>query len=157
MFQFSKKRIAEIEDLCARAVQMEKQFQAQRVTRLNNEGAGQSQGSIQRELLQGRYRMNIDKKMAYRAKMTRIAEEPIAYHLYKRRHFEKFKKESDVKIDPDDPFPDGDEVAKEFKKQLLRLANAQIIGRIKFNQIVEETSNLGQPLDNYILNLSKGD
>ena len=88
-----------------------------------------------------------------------MAEEPIAFHLYKKRHFEKFKKESEKKNDPDEEFAvdDDDEVAIAFKKELLRLANAKLIGRHKFLELLEETSVLGYKLDNYILNLTPND
>ena len=61
------------------------------------------------------------------------------------------KQEEDFIVD------DDNEVAIAFKKELLRLANAKLIGRIKFMELVEEASQLGYKLDNYILNLSNTD
>lgn len=68
--------------------------------------------------------MNIDKKILYRYKMKRVAEEPIAFYLYKKRHFENFKRDSQAKVDPDDAFSNADDIAKQFRKELLKMANA---------------------------------
>ena len=40
----------------------------------------------QKELMSGRYEIMIKKSLPYSNKLIKLAEEPVAYHLYKMRH-----------------------------------------------------------------------
>jgi hypothetical protein len=53
------------------------------VTKLENESKVTDLPSLQKELLKGRFEILINKQISYSKKMTRFAEEPVAFHLYK--------------------------------------------------------------------------
>lgn len=42
---------------------------------------------------------------------------------------------------------------KDFRKDLIQMANAKIIGKHKFVDIVDNAARLGVPLNNFIINL----
>ena len=63
-----------------------------RVTKLKNEAAQFNIGSLQREMLQGNYTIMLDETLPYHKKIEKMANEPVAYQLFKKRHFEKLKK-----------------------------------------------------------------
>ena len=42
-------------------------------------------------MLQGQYDIKLDSKMKYNDKIVKMANEPVAFHLYKMRHFEPLK------------------------------------------------------------------
>ena len=66
--------------------------------------------------------------------MVKMSQEPVAFHLYKNRHFEKLKQTA--KQD-EDLGASTDEMVKQFRRELLRLANAKIIGRKKYELVVD--------------------
>jgi hypothetical protein len=53
-------------------------------------------------MLCGRYDIRLNAKMPYPDKMVKIANEPVAFHLYKNRHFEQLKKTKGT-FGPTDP------------------------------------------------------
>ena len=87
MFNFAKKRIKEIEKWVEFCYMNDKAIDQQRITKLDNEGAAQTVPKIQKELLQGRYQIKLKDEMPYNEKILRIAQEPVAFHLYKNRDF----------------------------------------------------------------------
>lgn len=134
MFKFSKVRLKEIEELVERTYVASDNFHKRGVTKLLNLGAGQDPASIQKELLKGRYRIEFcNDTQPYNQKMNRVAQEPVAFHLYKNRHFEKIRnpiaKEEDMGAS-------NDEVLKQFRKELLKLANARIVGKTKIAELI---------------------
>ena len=54
--------------------------------------------------------------MPYNEKILRMAQEPVAFHLYKNRHF--------YILDPKSKDQKALNTKKDFKTELLRIANA---------------------------------
>ncbi len=65
LFNFAKNRIKEIENWVKLCYEAEKQIEQARVTKLNNEAAGKNMASIQKELLEGRYKIKLKEDMPY--------------------------------------------------------------------------------------------
>ena len=76
-----------------------------------------------------------------------MAAEPVAYHLYKQRHFhglapaEKATKEGALPT------------KRNFKNELLKIANAKIISKIRYIRMVEHAEDRHITLENRIINL----
>jgi hypothetical protein len=83
--------------------------------------------------------------MPYNEKILRIAQEPVAFHLYKNRDF--------YILDPRSKGQKHLNNKKDFKNELLRIANAKLISANKFKQIVDHHIERGWPLPNRILNI----
>ena len=47
-------------------------------------------------MLQGQYDIKIDAKMPYNDKVVKMANEPVAFYLYKMRHFEPLKNRNKI-------------------------------------------------------------
>lgn len=69
MFQFSKKRIAEIEDYVVQVAKMQKLYEPAMPTKLESEGAAATEASKQKELLRGKYIINFDMALPYKVKI----------------------------------------------------------------------------------------
>lgn len=87
MFEFAKRRIKEIEALVTKKYNEEKKIEQARVTRLKNSAIQSNIGQVQKEMLQGNYAIRLDARMAYHKKIVKMANEPVAFHLYKNRDF----------------------------------------------------------------------
>ena len=87
LFNFAKTRIKEIENWVSICFKAEKQIDQQRVTKLDNEAAAKSVPEVQKELLDGRYKIKLRDELPYRQKIVKMAQEPVAFQLYKKRHF----------------------------------------------------------------------
>ena len=83
MFNFARLRIKEIEEWVRMCFQAEQQIEQQRVTKLENEAAARSNAEVQKELLSGRYRIRLRSETPYHQKIVKLAQEPVAFHLYK--------------------------------------------------------------------------
>ena len=79
-------------------MRMEKLFEPNRCTKLDNVAASGSVVDMQRELLRGHYSINLDPEVPYRVKMERIAQEPCSFLLYKSRHLEKIQSPKNAKL-----------------------------------------------------------
>ena len=66
--------------------------------------------------------------MPYNRKLVKMAQEPVAYILYKKRHF--------LELDNNEVQREEKENKKDFKTQLLKIANAGFIKNNKFQEIV---------------------
>ena len=79
-----------------------------------------------------------------------MASEPVAFHLYKSRHFRQFEiadknKDNQLEEDVDDK--------KDQRFQLLDTANARILGAKKFTNMIKKYEENSSRLDNKIVNL----
>ena len=99
------------------------------MTKLDNEGAAQTVPKVQKELLKGRYQIKIKDEMPYNEKILRMAQEPVAFHLYKNRDF--------YILDPKSIGQKHLNNKKNFKNELLRIANAKLITAHKFKTIID--------------------
>ena len=79
-----------------------------------------------------------------------MASEPVAFHLYKARHFHQFEKAQTQggELDEDDD-------RKDYRFQLLDTANARIIGPVRFKKMIDECVEKSWKLDHKIINLPK--
>ena len=91
MFEFSKRRLAEIEALVVGLYQEEKKIQQHRVTKMDNEAFSGNQAEMQREMMRGNYQFNLNSSLPFGHNIVKLANEPVAFQLYKYRHFEKVK------------------------------------------------------------------
>lgn len=46
---------------------------------MNNEGAGKNAATVQKELLDGRYKIKLRDQMPYNEKIIKMAQEPVAF------------------------------------------------------------------------------
>ena len=170
LFKFNKQRIAEIEGGLQAAMRMEKLFEPNRCTKLDNVAASGSVVDMQRELLRGNYSINLDSEVPYRVKMERIAQEPCSFLLYKSRHLEKIQSPKNAKLPDlgqskqrkkkthgkaDEAGKNSSTKAKNIRPHLLAVANAKIIGPRKLNEIVDNCVNMGVALPQYVYNIPK--
>ena len=124
LFNFAKTRIKEIERWVSICFKAEKQIDQQRVTKLDNEAAAKSIPEVQKELLDGRYKIKLRDELPYQQKIVKMAQEPVAFQLYKKRHFYALGSKGDGARQP--------RVKGDFKNDLLKIANARIIHKHKF-------------------------
>ena len=89
MFQFAKLRLQEIEKVVKEEFQDAQGYDQQRNTSLKNESAEADIAQCQKELLSGKYEINLDFARPYYKRITNLSMEPVAYHLYKARHFDR--------------------------------------------------------------------
>lgn len=75
----------------------------------------------------------------------KIAHEPVAFHLYKSRHFEELKRDNSK-----DKKEDG---SSDYKSQLIKLLNAKFLNYMKLNELVERALYLKRGLDYRIVNM----
>lgn len=54
---------------------------------------GQNLAEVQKELLHGRYDISINEDLPFNHKVIQMAQEPIAFHLYKNRDFYQLSEE----------------------------------------------------------------
>lgn len=76
-----------------------------------------------------------------------MAAEPVAYHLYKQRHFNGLATAEKAAKDGAPP------PKRDFKNELLKIANAKIISKIRYKRIVENAEDRHTTLENRIINL----
>ena len=88
MFQFSKEKLAEIEHNITYEFMQSKKIEQRRITKLKNESAESNMAQCQKELLSGKYDIKMDVHQPFHKKIANLSKEPVAYHLYKARHFE---------------------------------------------------------------------
>ena len=112
---------------------------------MHNEGAGKNAASVQKELLDGRYKIKLRDQMPYNEKIIKMAQEPVAFQLYKNRDF--------YILDPKSIGQKKLNLKKDFKNELLSVANAKLIGRFRFLKMLEEHCEKGMPLKNRVINL----
>jgi hypothetical protein len=74
-----------------------------------------------------------------------VASEPVAYMLYKKRHFECLKKSTNN----DDEYDQH----KDFKKLLLQTLNAKPIKQAYLDSFVEKYAIVGRKLPKYVFNM----
>ena len=73
MFEFSRRRVKEIESKVNTAFKNAEKFRAMRATKLDNEAAVTNEAGLQRELLNGRYSINLAKSMPYSRKIVKMS------------------------------------------------------------------------------------
>lgn len=83
--------------------------------------------------------------MPYNEKIIKMAQEPVAFQLYKKRDF--------YILDPRSIGQKQLNLKKDFKNELLAVANAKLISRFRFLKMLEEHCEKGMPLKNRIINL----
>ena len=85
------------------------------------------------------------KSLPYANKLIKLAEEPVAYQLYKSRHeqLNELSKPDEIRKDE----------KRDFRNQLLRTANAKIITSKKIEKLIERNVILTLQFDNKIINL----
>jgi len=115
------------------------------VTKLDNEAAAKSVPEVQKELLDGRYKIKLRDELPYQQKIVKMAQEPVAFQLYKKRHFNTLGSKGDG--------AKKHHVKGDFKNDLLKIANARIIHKNKFKQVVDAAVDRGWALQNRIINL----
>lgn len=69
----AKIRIKEIENLCQKNFEANNLGFAKRVTQLKNKSLGCSAAEVQKELLKGRYDININEELPYKNKVIQMA------------------------------------------------------------------------------------
>jgi len=87
MFEFTKKRMAQLEHDILVKYRFEKGMKGLSVTKLDNEASVRNEAELQSEMLKGNYKINIKPGLPYANKIVKLAQEPVAYLLYKKRHF----------------------------------------------------------------------
>lgn len=78
MFEFSKRRLAEIESLVLQAFEEQKLIEQHRVTKLDNE-ACINPADVQKEMMRGKYRFNLNSSLPFGHNIVKLANEPVAY------------------------------------------------------------------------------
>lgn len=124
---------------------LERQFTSNRVTSLHNEAAAKNVPEVQRELLEGRYNIELRTHVPYNQKIVQVAQEPVAFQLYKKRHFKSKMSEPNVQRTES---PQGN-----LRRNLLRIAHARVIKDGKLKELVEEAVEKLRPLEHRILGL----
>ena len=74
-----------------------------------------------------------------------MAQEPVAFQLYKKRDF--------YILDPKSICQKKLNLKKDFKNELLNIANAKLISRFRFLKLLEEHIEKGCAMKNRIINL----
>ena len=74
-----------------------------------------------------------------------MAQEPVAFHLYKARHFYPLSEKGQ------DSKQNGN--TKNFKADLLKIANAKLLTRKAFQAMVTKQIYTGRQMQNRILNV----
>ena len=46
---------------------------------------------VQKEMMRGNYQFNLNSSLPFSHNIVKLANEPVAFQLYKSRHFEKVK------------------------------------------------------------------
>lgn len=85
--------------------------------------------------------------MPFKQKIVQVAQEPVAFQLYKKRHFKSKIAEPNVQRSET---PQGN-----LRRNLLNVANAKIIKDIGLREIVEDATDKHKLLDYRILGLPK--
>ena len=93
-FQFARQRVAQIEREVQRRCQTDASLRATRITRLENEGAAGNAADLQKELMRGQYSITLPDQSPYPFKVVLMAQEPVAFQLYKNRHFHRLTEEA---------------------------------------------------------------
>ena len=87
-------------------------------------------------MLQGNYDISLNQKMPYDQKMIRIAQEPVAFQLYKCRHFEGLRTEGTRSRESSKEDEIEDEIViKEYRADILKLINGQMINLNQLKRI----------------------
>lgn len=73
MFEFSRRKVKEIEARVNTAFKNAEKFRAMRATKLDNEAAVTNEAGVQRELLNGRYSIQLAKSMPYSRKIVKMS------------------------------------------------------------------------------------
>ena len=79
--------------------------------------------------------------------------EPVAYHLYKARHFDRKDLFRNLGSGEEKNLRGLNTQQRVFVEKLLKITNAKIIGPTRFENIVSKASRFNLPLDNFIVNL----
>lgn len=147
MFSYARHRLQEIEQQVTYMYNLERQFTQNRVTSLHNEAAAKNLPEVQRELLEGRYNIQLRMHVPFQQKIVQVAQEPVAFQLYKKRHFKSKIAEPDVKRSES---PQGN-----LRRNLLKIANAKEIGDFGLKELVETATERLKPLEHRVLGLPK--
>ena len=67
----------------------------------------------------GRYKIQLKDSLSYKLKIQKMAQEPVAFHLYKARHFYPLSEKGQASK--------ANSMSKDFKADLLKIANAKLI------------------------------
>ena len=105
-----------------------KRIEQQRATTLKNESAESNVAECQKELLAGKYDIKIDFKQPYYKRIANLSQEPVAYHLYKARHFERKAFFQNNVQGEENNLRGLNSQQKVFVEKLLKMTNARVIG-----------------------------
>ena len=81
--------------------------------------------------------------MPFSQKIVEIAHEPVAYQLYKQRHFHKLSSK-----EPQDPA-----IELQLKADLIQAMCAKTITNYELEELIYKAGQAGEKLNNVILNL----
>jgi hypothetical protein len=91
-FEFAKRKIISMETKIQQDFEFQQNMKGISVTKFKNLGSLANITEQQKELLQGNYEIKLNDSVPYPTKICKVASEPVAYQLYKKRHFYKLNK-----------------------------------------------------------------